>query len=79
MIVELVKNMLEKILFELVVDIMDCGIVLIGGGVLLCNLDKVISEEMKMLVFVVEDLLDCVVIGIGKVLDNIDFFKIVVW
>lgn len=75
MIVEVVKSIFEKILFEFVVDIMDRGIVLIGGGVFFCNLDKVISEEMKMLVFIVEDLFDCVVIGIGKVLEYIYFFK----
>lgn len=34
---------------------MDRGIVLTGGGALLRNLDKVISEETKMPVLVAED------------------------
>lgn len=45
---------------------MDRGIVLTGGGALLRNLDKVISEETKMPVLVAEDPLDCVAIGTGK-------------
>ena len=56
---------------------MDRGIVLTGGGALLRNLDKVISEETKMPVLVAEDPLDCVAIGTGKALDNIDLFKTV--
>ena len=55
---------------------MDRGIVLTGGGALLRNLDKVISEETKMPVLVAEDPLDCVAIGTGKALDNIDLSKL---
>lgn len=74
-IVEAVKVTLEKTPPELAADIMDRGIVLTGGGALLRNLDKVISEETKMPVLVAEDPLDCVAIGTGKSLDNIDLFK----
>ncbi len=45
------------------------------AGALLRNLDKVISEETKMPVLVAEDPLDCVAIGTGKALDNIDLFQ----
>lgn len=61
-IVESVKNTLEKTPPELAADIMDRGIVLTGGGALLRNLDKVISEETNMPVLVAEDPLDCVAI-----------------
>lgn len=74
-ILESVKNTLEKTPPELAADIMDRGIVLTGGGALLRNLDKVISEETKMPVIVAENPLDCVAIGTGKALDNIDLFK----
>ncbi|MFD1736033.1 rod shape-determining protein [Bacillus salitolerans] len=74
-IVEAVKNTLEKTPPELAADIMDRGIVLTGGGALLRNLDKVISEETKMPVLVAENPLDCVAIGTGKSLDNIHLFK----
>ncbi len=65
-IVEAVKSTLEKTPPELAADIMDRGIVLTGGGALLRNLDKVISEETKMPVLIAEDPLDCVAIGTGK-------------
>ncbi|WP_246940847.1 rod shape-determining protein [Bacillus pinisoli] len=74
-IVEAVKVTLEKTPPELAADIMDRGIVLTGGGALLRNLDKVISEETSMPVLVAENPLDCVAIGTGKSLDNIDIFK----
>ncbi|MBP0723889.1 rod shape-determining protein [Bacillus sp. RG28] len=74
-IVESVKTTLEKTPPELSADIMDRGIVLTGGGALLRNLDKVISQETNMPVIVAEDPLDCVAIGTGKALDNIDMLK----
>lgn len=74
-IVEAVKNTLEKTPPELAADIMDRGIVLTGGGALLRNLDRVISEETKMPVLIAENPLDCVAIGTGKALDNIQLFK----
>jgi rod shape-determining protein MreB and related proteins len=74
-IVEAVKNTLEKTPPELAADIMDRGIVLTGGGALLRNLDKVISEETNMPVLIAENPLDCVAIGTGKALDHIQLFK----
>lgn len=74
-IVEAVKVTLEKTPPELAADIMDRGIVLSGGGALLRNLDRVLSDETKMPVFVTDNPLDSVVIGTGKSLDYIQHFK----
>jgi rod shape-determining protein MreB len=74
-IVDAVKNTLEKTPPELAADIMDRGIVLTGGGALLRNLDRIISEETKMPVLIAEDPLDCVAIGTGNALDHINLFK----
>lgn len=74
-IVDAVKMTLEKTPPELAADIMDRGIVLTGGGALLRNLDKVISEETKMPVLIAENPLDCVAIGTGQALDHIHLFK----
>jgi rod shape-determining protein MreB and related proteins len=74
-IVDAVKNTLEKTPPELAADIMDRGIVLTGGGALLRNLDKIISEETSMPVLIAENPLDCVAIGTGKALDHIHLFK----
>ncbi|WP_026906334.1 rod shape-determining protein [Paucisalibacillus globulus] len=74
-IVEAVKTTLEKTPPELAADIMDRGIVLSGGGALLKNLDRVLSDETKMPVFVTDDPLDSVVVGTGKSLEYIQHFK----
>lgn len=74
-IIDAVKNTLEKTPPELAADIMDRGIVLTGGGALLRNLDKVISDETQMPVIIADEPLDCVAIGTGKALDHIDMFK----
>ena len=74
-IVESVKNTLEKTPPELAADIMDRGIVLSGGGSLLKNLDRMISEETKIPVFIADDPLESVAIGTGKSLDYIQHFQ----
>ncbi|WP_080874233.1 rod shape-determining protein [Oceanobacillus timonensis] len=74
-IVNAVKTTLENTPPELSADIMDRGIVLSGGGALLENLDKVISNETKIPVFVTDEPLESVAIGTGKSLDYIDQFR----
>ncbi|SIT83133.1 rod shape-determining protein [Edaphobacillus lindanitolerans] len=74
-IVDGVKKTLETTPPELSADVMERGIVLTGGGALLSNLDKVISEQTNMPVFIADDPLDCVAIGTGKALDNFDVIK----
>lgn len=74
-IIDGVKKTLEQTPPELSADVMERGIVLTGGGALLRNLDKVISDETKMPVFIAENPLDCVAIGTGKALDHIDLVR----
>ncbi|MTT31756.1 MreB/Mrl family cell shape determining protein [Terrilactibacillus sp. BCM23-1] len=74
-IVEAVKTTLENTPPELAADIMDRGIVLTGGGALLKNLDRVLSEETKMPVIVADNPMDCVAIGTGKSLENLHLFR----
>jgi len=74
-IIDGVKKTLEATPPELSSDVMERGIVLTGGGALLQNLDKVISDETNMPVFIAEDPLDCVAIGTGKALDNFELIK----
>lgn len=74
-IVDSIKFTLEKTPPELASDIMDKGIMLAGGGALLSGLDKLIHEETGMPVMVAETPLDCVAIGAGKVLDEIETLK----
>lgn len=74
-IIEGIKICLEKTPPELASDIMDRGIVMAGGGALLRGLDKLISEETNMPVYVCEDPLTAVANGTGKVLENIEVLK----
>ncbi len=76
-IVEVVKATLEKTPPELAADIMEKGIVLAGGGALIKNLDKLLSIETGMPVYVAEEPLDCVVRGTGKTLDDLENLKTV--
>ncbi len=74
-IVEAVKVTLEKTPPELASDIMEKGIVLVGGGALIRNLDKLISAETGMPVYIAEDPLDCVVKGTEKTLQDLEKLK----
>ena len=71
-IIDGVKRTLEKTPPELSADIMERGIMLTGGGALLKNLDKVISDETNMPVFIAEEPLDCVAVGTGMALDHMN-------
>jgi rod shape-determining protein MreB len=74
-IVEAVRISLERTPPELAADIVDKGIVLAGGGALLRNLDILLREETGLPVVIAEDPLSCVVIGSGRVLDEINLLK----
>ena len=74
-LIEVVKNTLERTPPELSADIVDRGIVLCGGGALLKNLDKRFREETSLPIFVAEDPLSSVVLGAGKVLENLPLLE----
>ena len=74
-IVNAVRIALEKTPPELSADIIDRGIILTGGGALLKNLDKRIREETQLPVFITEDPLTTVVLGAGKMLDDLELLK----
>jgi rod shape-determining protein MreB len=69
-IIEAIKVALECTPPELSSDIVDKGIVMTGGGSLLHNLDYMIREATKLPVFVAEEPLTCVARGCGKVLEE---------
>ncbi|MGM0409667.1 MAG: rod shape-determining protein [Bacillota bacterium] len=74
-IVEAVKLTLENTPPELSSDVMDRGIILTGGGVLLKNLPQLIKEETEIPVHIAENPLDSVVNGTGKTLEEIESLK----
>ncbi len=74
-IIDAVKVALEKTPPELSADIIDRGIILTGGGSLLKNIDKRIREETQLPVFITEDPLTTVVLGAGKMLDDLELLR----
>ncbi len=77
-IMDAIKSTLERTPPELSADIIDHGITLTGGGTLLHNLDRLISQETGMPVHIADNPLDCVATGAGQVLDNIDLLREVI-
>jgi rod shape-determining protein MreB len=74
-VVESVKIALERTPPELAADIVDKGIVLVGGGSLLRNLDVLLRESTGLPVMLAEDPLTAVAIGTGRTLDEIPLLK----
>lgn len=75
MIIDAVKITLERTPPELAADIVDKGIVLAGGGSMIRGLDTLLREETGLPITLAEDPLSAVVLGTGKVLDEIDLLK----
>ena len=74
-IVEAINAVLEHTPAELAADITEKGIVLTGGGALLKNMDKLISEKIKLPITIADDPLTTVALGAGKVIDSIEILK----
>jgi rod shape-determining protein MreB len=71
-IVQAVKSALEQSPPELASDIAESGLVLTGGGALLRDLDKLLSEETGLPVIVADDPLTCVARGGGMAMELMD-------
>jgi len=74
-IVETVHLTLERTPPELAADIVDRGIMLVGGGSMLKDLDTVLRQETKLPILRSEDPFTAVVYGAGRALDNLDLLK----
>jgi len=74
-IVEAVRSALERTPPEVSADIMDRGIVLSGGGSMIRGLDQRLRSETGLPVVLAEDPLASVVLGTGKVLEDIDLLR----
>src|SRR6266852_5448202 len=74
-VVESVRIALERTPPELASDIVEKGIVLAGGGALLRKLDVLLREETGLPVTMADDPLTAVVMGAGKVLDELSLLR----
>ena len=71
-IIHCAKGILEQTPPELSADIIDKGIVLTGGGALVEGFSNLLSQELKVPVFIGESPLTCVAEGTGILLDNLN-------
>ena len=74
-IIETVHLTLEKTPPELAADIVDRGIMLVGGGSLLREFDRVLHEETKLPILRSDDPFSAVVQGAGKALEDLNLLK----
>jgi len=74
-IVGAIKRTVEATPPELVVDVMERGLILCGGGALLSGLDQLVAHETLMPVYVAADPLTCVVRGTGLVLEEMETLR----
>ncbi len=74
-IIEAVRISLERCPPELSADLVDRGMVLAGGGAMLRGLDKLLSEETGLPVNIADEPIESVVLGTGKVLQELRFLK----
>jgi rod shape-determining protein MreB and related proteins len=74
-IVASVRAVLEETPPELSSDIIDKGMVMSGGGSLLRNIDKLLTQVTGVPCHVAENALNCVALGTGLALEHFDFFR----
>ena len=74
-IAEALRNVLEQMPPDLAGDIVNHGIILTGGGALIRQLDKYLSDIVKIPVFVADEPLLAVARGTGRALEEIDLLQ----
>jgi len=70
-----VRLALEQTPPELISDIVDKGVIMTGGGSLLMGLSELLQEEIGIPVFIPPEPVYCVIKGIGKALDDFNFYQ----
>ena len=74
-VAEALRDVLERMPPDLAGDIVNHGIILTGGGALIRQLDKYLSDIVKIPVFVADEPLLAVALGTGKALEEIDLLQ----
>jgi rod shape-determining protein MreB len=74
-VIGVVKSVLEQTPPELASDIIDRGMVLTGGGALLRNVDRLLTQETGVPCYVAENPMACVALGAGRALDIYDAIR----
>jgi rod shape-determining protein MreB len=74
-IIGAIRLVLEQTPPELSSDIIDKGMVMSGGGSLLRNIDRLLTQVTGVPCHVAENAINCVANGTGIALEHLDFFK----
>jgi rod shape-determining protein MreB len=74
-VVGVVRGVLEQTPPELASDIIDRGMVLTGGGALLRNVDRMLTQDTGVPCYVAENPMACVALGAGRALDIYDAIR----
>jgi len=74
-IVGAVRSTLEQMPPELAADLIDCGIMLVGGGALLKHLGLLLRAETKLPIRIAADPLSAVVVGAGEALSDLGILR----
>ena len=74
-IVDAIKEVLETTPPEILSDIMQRGVYLVGGGALIRGLPELLSDVLKLPVRVADDPLGAVARGTGIILENLDQYQ----
>lgn len=74
-IIDAIAEVLETTPPEILADVLEQGVVLVGGGALIEGLDQLIRTTFKVPVYVAEDPLTAVARGTGIAVEDIDFYK----
>ena len=71
-IIVTIKDALDEVPPEIIADLMETGVCLAGGGAQLQALDRRLTDELKIRVWVAEDPMSCVARGAGMILEDLD-------
>ncbi len=74
-IVGVAKEVLERTPPELVSDVIDRGMVMTGGGALLRNMDRLLTQETGVPCYVAENPMACTALGAGQALENYQLIR----
>ena len=74
-ILDAIRTTLERCPPELSADLVDRGMVMSGGGSLLRNIDRLLTQVTGVPCHIAENALNCVALGTGLALEHFDFFK----
>ncbi|MEK7163138.1 MAG: rod shape-determining protein [Patescibacteria group bacterium] len=74
-LIDSVKEVLETTPPEILADVMQRGIFLVGGGAMIRGLDSLIEEAVKIPVHIVDDPLTAVARGTGVILEDLDLYQ----